>query len=553
MIIKLNILLLALILFFSAGCKQQSQRRELARILSERIELIADSANIELLDVYYQPDLISELYRMSGKMFSPLWSDRENIDQLMDFLREVHLEGLNPEDYHLSKLELLMEKIVDSKTPDTEDLAELELLLTDSYLLLASHLGRGKTDSETIDPQWHAIHRNPDVDWVSFVDSTLRYRVVKETLQSLTPGHREYSNLKKALAKYVAIEEKGGWNAFNTSLRKLEKGINHQDVAQLRTRLSVTQVDIPFDSVNENYFDEALHQQVVLFQMRNGLTADGVVGRGTIDALNIPVEERVASIRANLERWRWLSDDLGDRHILVNIANFELLLIENGKTIFKTEAIVGRPYRRTPVFSSRMTYLVFNPDWIIPPTILRNDVIPAVINNPNYLNQRRMRVITRNGENVDPSTIDWQRAASHGFPYMIRQDPGPDNALGLVKFMFPNHHNVYIHDTPSRELFRQTERTFSSGCIRINQPMKLAEILLDTNPGWDMQRINQTLAEKRSRTVHLQRPVPVHLLYLTAWADDEGIVYFRRDIYNRDEPLLTALRQSTKSSEEEEI
>ncbi|TCO06121.1 murein L,D-transpeptidase YcbB/YkuD [Natronoflexus pectinivorans] len=483
-------------------------------------------------------------------MFSPLWRERENIDQLMDFLREVHLEGLNPEDYHMSKLELLMEKIVDSRTPDTEDLAELELLLTDSYLLLASHLGSGKTDSETIDPQWHAIHRNPDVDWVSFVDSTLRHRVVKETLQSLTPSHREYSNLKKALAKYVAIEEKGGWDSFNTSLRKLEKGINHPDVALLRTRLSVTQGDITFDSINENYFDEALHQHVVLFQMRNGLTADGVVGRGTIDALNIPVEERVASIRANLERWRWLSDDLGDRHILVNIANFELLLIENGETIFKTEAIVGRPYRRTPVFSSRMTYLVFNPDWTIPPTILRNDVIPAVINNPNYLNQRRMRVITRSGENVDPSAIDWQRAATSGFPYMIRQDPGPDNALGLVKFMFPNHHNVYIHDTPSRELFRQTERSFSSGCIRINQPMKLAEILLDTNPGWDMQRINQTLAEKRSRTVHLQRPVPVHLLYLTAWADDEGIVYFRRDIYNRDEPLLIALRQSTKSDEE---
>jgi murein L,D-transpeptidase YcbB/YkuD len=485
------------------------------------------------------------LYRKGGNMFSPLWSERQNTDELLDFLKQVQLEGLNPEDYHLSKLESLKVKIVSAVEPDPEDLAELELLLTDSYLLLSSHLGSGKVNSVTIDPLWHAAKRNPDINWTDFAENTLKNGTVGKTLDSLTPKHKEYANLKKALEKYLKIQDSGGWLPFKTDLRKLEKGINHPDVALLRQRLCVTQREIPYDSLNADYFDDLLNEQVLIFQMRNGLTPDGIIGNKTIEALNIPVEERLASIRANLERWRWLSDDLGDRYIKVNIANFQLLLIENGRTIFQTEAIVGKAYRKTPVFSSRMTYLVLNPDWTIPPNILRNDIIPAVINDPDYLLKRGMKMIGSDGAEIDPGGIDWKNAAVQGFSHIIRQDPGPDNALGLVKFMFPNQHNVYIHDTPSRELFSETERTFSSGCIRINQPMELAKILLDGNEGWDESRIRSTLEEKQTRTVNLQRPVPVHLLYLTAWADDEGIVYFRRDIYKRDEPLLSALRQSS--------
>ena len=544
LVLKLNIIVLAAVIVLTSCSQKHDSEKDISLRISEIIELISDSAATDQIETYYQPDMISELYRKSGKMFSPLWNDRENIDQLTDFIAYVHLEGLNPEDYHISKIQSLKNKIVSGTGPYPEDVAELELLLTDSYLLLASHLGRGKINSVTIDPHWHALNRNPDVNWTEFIENTLKERSVKETLNSLTPKHREYANLKKALERYLRIEDNGGWLPFVTRLRKLEKGMNHPDVAILRQRLSVTQDEIPFDSLNADYFDDLLDQEVLIFQMRNGLKPDGVVGPKTIEALNIPVEERVASIRANLERWRWLSDRLGERYIQVNIANFELQLIENGKTIFQTEAVVGRPYRKTPVFSSRMTYLVFNPDWTIPPNILRNDIIPAVIKDPDYLSQRKMKVIGRDGLEIDPGSIDWKNAASKGFNQIIRQEPGPDNALGLVKFMFPNQHNVYIHDTPSRELFSETERTFSSGCIRINQPMRLAEILLDGNEGWNADRIRRTLDENQTRTVNLRSPVPVHLLYLTAWADDEGTVYFRRDIYNRDEPLLSALRQS---------
>ncbi|MGY6561671.1 MAG: L,D-transpeptidase family protein [Luteibaculaceae bacterium] len=535
--------LLIPVLFISLSCKKFAHQKEINKALAVQLEAISDTTNLEPSDKFYQPDLIAQLYTKGGELLSQKWSDRANIDQLLAFLRAVHLEGLNAEDYHLRQIEFLMDRIVDEEYADPNDLANLELLLTDSYLLLASHLGEGKTNAETIDPKWHALSRRGSVDWATFVDSTLKYRAVGEALSSLTPKHKEYENLKKALNKYLTIQESGGWEPFTTSLKKMEKGTSHPDVFELRKRLAITQGDVAFDSINRYLFDEELTAQVKLFQRRNGLTDDGVVSKGTLEILNVSLEERIETIRANLERWRWLSEDLGTRYINVNIANFELQLIEDNQVIFKTEAIVGKPYRETPVFSSRMTYLVFNPDWTVPPTILRNDVIPAVAKDPNYLKQKRMVVLTTSGKPVDPATIDWKSFKGRGFPYMIRQEPGPDNALGLVKFMFPNQHNVYIHDTPSRELFRKTERIFSSGCIRINQPMKLAEILLEKNGGWDAQRINQTVGSKQSRTVNLAEPIPVHLLYLTAWADDQGVVHFRRDVYNRDKVLIEALKK----------
>jgi murein L,D-transpeptidase YcbB/YkuD len=335
----------------------------------------------------------------------------------------------------------------------------------------------------------------------------------------------------------------GGWQPFTTNIKKLEKGITHPDVALLRKRLSFGQDSIKSDSLDVNYFDQTLHNHVVLFQTRNGLHNDGVIGKKTVETLNVSLEERIATIEANLERWRWLSNDLGENHILVNIANFDLQLIQNGKPIFSTEVIVGKPYRETPVFSSIMKYIVLNPDWVVPPTILSKDVVPAVIANPNYLVEKNMKIITMNGVNVDPTTIDWTSAAKSGFPYMIRQKPGANNALGRIKFVFPNQENIYIHDTPSRGLFAQSERNFSSGCIRINKPLELASILLRENSNWSTERISQVIKEGTSRTVLLAKPLPVHLIYMTAWADDNGVAYFRRDIYNRDQPLLMALKK----------
>lgn len=527
------------------ACKNRIRKKEVSDQLIIKIDFINEESPVILGEYVYNPDLMANIYTKEGDLISPKWSLRTNALQMLEVLEEIHTDGLNPEDYHFSAIAMLADKISVSEVPDAEEVAQFELLLTDAFLQLSTHLSRGKVNSETIDPQWKALHRDLNIDWSHFMDSTLLRKDITKTMRNLTPNHREYNNLKKALIKYQEILEDGGWEPITTTLTKFEKGMIHPDVSLIRNRLSVTQGEIILDTDDENLFDESLHKQVVIFQNRNGLEADGVLGKESLQILSISIEDRIASIEANLERWRWLSDELGERHIKINIANFELQFVDKGQTVFVSEAIVGRPYRQTPVFSSLMTYLVFNPDWTVPPTILKNDVIPAIIKNPNYLKEKKMKVITHTGNVVNSSSIDWQRAAQSGFPYMIRQDPGPDNALGRVKFMSPNHHNVYIHDTPSKNLFVHAERTFSSGCIRVNHPLELARVLLlSDDQVWTSDQINNVITGNQPKTVRFKEGIPVHLLYLTAWADDEGVVYFRRDIYNRDQPLLMVLKQN---------
>jgi len=534
-----------LITIFAAlfyGCGKWAYKEELPEKLTIINELIQDKPTAAEKTIICNPDVITQLYEKSEKLLSVVWNSRENLEQMLFVLHNVNLEGLNPQDYHLSAIEKLADKIILSEMVEVADIARLELLLTDSFLLLSSHLAVGKIDAVTIDPQWKASRRALMIDWEKFKDSTLKDSRIIKNLQLLTPGHREYCNLKKALAEYRKIQENGGWGSFNTLLPKLEKGACNSDIPLLRNRLAVTQGYI-IETIEDKYlFDQSLYEQVIRFQLRNGLVADGVVGKATIEALNIPVEDRIATIEANLERWRWLSNDLGERYIKVNIANFDLQIIEKDDLVFSTEAIVGLTSRETPVFSSIMTYLVLNPDWTVPPTILNTDIVPSVISNPDYLTEKNLKILRIDGTEVDPSSIDWINIVATGFPYRIHQEPGPENALGRVKFMFPNQYSVYIHDTPNHKLFGRSDRSLSSGCIRVNDPLALAAWLMKDSPAWTPEQIKNVIDLGKERTVNLIKPIQVHIVYLTAWASNDGLVYFRKDIYDRDQPLLAALK-----------
>ncbi len=531
------------IALFVSGCKKRLHKKELSESLKQNIEYLnKDSATIAGETIYH-PDIIARLYKDNQRFVTVKWNNLENVNQLLNFIRHSNDEGLNPEDYHFSLIEELKNRIQQSPKASIKDVTQLEFLLSDAFLLMASHLAEGKTDQQTADPQWHAAKRNLNIDWPGFIDSVLQTRKITDALNHLSPNHREYNNLKKALARYKKIERWGGWALFKTNFKKLEKGMMHPDVALLRKRLAIEQGFIKPDTDDDNLFDQTLHQQVIIFQRRNSLIGDGIIGGQSVDVLNVSVSERIATIEANLERWRWLNDNLGDAYILVNIANYSLQLVKNGKTIFTSDAIVGRPLRETPVFSSLMTYLVFNPTWTLPPTILNEDVIPEMIKNPNYLYEKQMKVLTMSGTEVDPSTINWNNAAKTGFPYMIRQIPGSTNPLGRIKFMFPNHHNIYIHDTPSRSSFSRNDRNQSSGCIRINKPFELAQLVLENNPGWTQERLQEILDDGEPKTVLLLKPIHVHVIYITAWADEKGIASFGRDVYKRDAALIKALKE----------
>jgi murein L,D-transpeptidase YcbB/YkuD len=264
-----------------------------------------------------------------------------------------------------------------------------------------------------------------------------------------------------------------------------------------------------------------------------GLESDGAVGAGTIAELNVPVSERIRQLRVNLDRGRVLLHDLPERFVVVNIAGFTAYLIKGQDIEWSTRVQVGKPYRKTPLFRSEINYLVFNPTWTVPPGIIRSDILPAAKKDPASITRRGLKVLDSAGREVDPASVDWSRFTS-GIPYTLRQDPGPNNALGRVKLMFPNDYFVYLHDTPSQALFDKADRAFSSGCVRVERALELAERVLDDPAEWNAQSIDAVIRGGKLQNVTLKRRMPVLLAYWTAWVDPEGSVNFRRDLYGQD-------------------
>ena len=305
-----------------------------------------------------------------------------------------------------------------------------------------------------------------------------------------------------------------------------------------RLRASGDLDDSPAD--DENLYDAPLAGAVRAFQARHLLAVDGVTGIRTQAALNVPVSQRIDQIRVNLERARWLLHDLPPTYVLVDIAGFEVRYVRDGVELLRSRATVGRTYRKTPVFRSSISHLEFNPAWTVPPTILEHDVLPAIRRDPGYLARRDMRVLTMDGHEVDPGTIDWNHYRGRNFPWLIRQAPGPHNSLGQIKFTFPNAYMVYLHDTPERALFARPERTFSSGCIRVEQARQLARLLLEVE-GHDAPHVEALFDDVRTRRVNLANPVPILLYYWTVTVAKDATVIFKRDIYDRDAALLAAL------------
>jgi murein L,D-transpeptidase YcbB/YkuD len=301
-----------------------------------------------------------------------------------------------------------------------------------------------------------------------------------------------------------------------------------------------------YDGAIIEELDAELAAAVMRFQALHGLTADAVIGPATLRALNVSPQVRMDQINVNLERWRWLPEDLGERYVLVNIAGFRLDVVERGEYRLSMRVVVGQPYRRTPVFSGTMTYLVLNPWWEVPRSIAVKDKLSLIKADPGYLSRQGYSLLAGWGADeqvIDPGDIDWSAVTAGSFSFRLRQRPGAQNALGRVKFMFPNPHSVYLHDTPSRELFAQDSRSFSSGCIRLEYPLELAELLLSPAAEWRRSDIDRVLTAGRETVVKLRQPIPVHLLYWTAWADDDAI-QFREDIYGRDERVLRELRKA---------
>ena len=363
---------------------------------------------------------------------------------------------------------------------------------------------------------------------------------LEESVERYAPQLSIYRHLREALAQHRAIEAEGGWGAVPGD-GTLRSGMRDTRVQALRARLATSGDLNPQTTAEPELFDETVEGAVKGFQTRHGLEPDGAVGRRTVQALNIEVARRIEQIRVNLERLRWVAQDLKNDYLLVDIAGFSARLYLDGRIAWSSRVVVGRPYRETPAFRATMRSVVLNPAWIVPPTILREDVLPEVVKDRRYLEKNEMHVVDAAGHRIDPSAIDWKRYRSGRFPYRVVRDPGPANPLGRIKFNLPNRYGVYLHDSPAKELFERTQRAFSSGCIRLEKPHELAVLLLDDAEHWGAEALRAAIATGETRTLPVKRGVPVLTLYLTADVEEDGVVAFRPDLYGQDTKVAIAM------------
>jgi len=483
-------------------------------------------------------EVLPALYEQRN--YARVWTRPDSVNQLFDTLDSIDEDGLDASDYHTVALTALRGQIGEKATADPALAAKFDILLTDSLIRLGYHLLVGKVDPVELDNNWNMEHTIGDLDTALALAQAIDEGSISELVDRLRPQDPIYANLKAALARYRDIKQTGGWEPVAGG-PTLKPGMSDTRVAALRKRLAATG-DLPTADLTSTSFDESVESGVKIFQQRHGLEADGLVGRTTLETMNVPVEARIDQIRVNLERARWVLHNLPDEYVLTDIAGFRVKYVRDGEAIWESRAQVGKPYRKTPVFRSEITYLDINPTWTVPPTILYQDIIPKLRKDPDYLDKKDMRVLEYSGKPVDAGNIDWSKYSSGRFPYMIRQNPGPQNALGRIKFMFPNKHAVYLHDTPNKSLFGKTGRAFSSGCIRVENPFDFAELLLKSDQ-WNKARILEVVDSKKTTSVQLPSPVTVILLYWTAHADADGHVVFKQDIYNRDGLILTGLER----------
>jgi L,D-transpeptidase YcbB len=475
--------------------------------------------------------------------FRAAWIDNKNLNtnaiNLIEYIETADRHGLQPDDYHLKLIQIYAEKINGNLDPATLDMMKMDLLLTDAFLLLAAHLYFGKVNPEKIGADWKIQRKEPELMLDAKLEDALEAGNMFHWFDMLAPSQDSYAVFKEQLAYYRSISQ-DEWNTIQITTG-VKPGENSANIPLVRNRLKKLRYHVADEA--SNLYDSLLLLQVQRFQRHHGLNPDGVIGRMTAEALNVPPAKRAETIRVNLERLRWMPLEIPERYILINIANYELDVFEKQDTVLAMRAIVGRHYRKTPVFNSMMTYLVLSPTWTIPPTIFRNDVLPELRKGPEYLTRKNMKILRFDGTEVDYHTIDWETVTAANFPFMVRQSPGADNSLGRVKFMFPNTYNVYIHDTPGKELFAKEDRSFSSGCIRIEHPFALAKYLLADNPAWTEERIRNAMNADREQTVRLREHIPVYMTYFTAWVSGTGGIHFRKDVYKRDGAVLRALRE----------
>lgn len=494
-----------------------------------------DAATAEQIraQVAQMPTAVAQFYEQ--RAFEPVWTRPEQVGQLVAALEDLAGDGLEPDNYHLAQLKERKELTTDTRPQVVSQRAMLDVLATGAYLRALHDLLHGKVDPASLDAEWNFT--SPDsspLEAASVVTDNIANDKIADSFVQARPKHPLYNNLRLALARLRVTGISGGWAQLPGG-PTLKPGMTDPRIPLLRQRLLAAQ-DLSAEEATSDSYDETLTAAVKQFQREQYLQPDGAIGPSTLAALNVSTEQRIEQVRANLERGRWLLHNVPENFVLVDVAGYKVSYYKGGERIWHSRVQVGKPYRSTPIFKSAINYITLNPTWTVPPTILRNDVLPKVRKDPGYLARNNIRVLNRNGQTISASDVDWSRPGN----VTLRQDAGPESSLGRAAIRFPNSYAVYLHDTPHKELFDQNQRAFSSGCIRVERVLELVALLLADTQGWDQAALDAQLATGKTRNVTLATPVPILLAYWTVEMAEDHIA-FKPDIYDRDPKLLKAL------------
>lgn len=506
--------------------------------LRTRVEQIHDVPGVAVRGArLHHADAVVHFFENRG--FAPAWILPSGAGQVRDAILRVQHDGLTPAHYHLGTIDTLLRARATSPDRALED--DLQIVLTDAVAALLDHVRYGKVDPSTLDRRWNIDPRASAPRLETLLEQVASAPSPAAAIEALKPAHFVYTGLKEALARLRAAVASGGWPTVPAG-PALKPGAVDPRVVAVRQRLTATG-ELPADSpMDSPEYDDAIEAAVTAFQDAHRLTPDGVIGPATLQALNVSAAARVDQVRVNLERIRWVLGGLSESFVLVNLPAYKVYLIRNRLKVWESRAQIGRDVRQTPTFSAELRYLVFNPDWTVPPTILAQDVLAGMRRGENALARKGLTILDRRGRRVDPSSIDWSTATARNFPYVLRQPPGPDNALGRVKFVFPNEHTIFLHDTPSQELFGHDQRTFSSGCIRVEHALDFAALLLQGQDDWTPERIRSAVEAGSTQTVLLAEPLPIVIVYWTVSVGTSGRLRYARDVYHRDPAVLRALQ-----------
>ncbi len=489
----------------------------------------------------FAKNLLPRIYKVNKGNF--VWNNKKNIDDAYRAFELSYLDGLLVTDYHKAKLDSIKSKILASTVKEQKQAlyAKHDIFLTDAMLMYGFHLLIGKVDPASIDAAWNYENRKISKKNIFDFFKLIKNQKLFDGLDQIRPNHLDYRAMMNAMRYYKGIEDQT-WETIEV-IEKIEVGDTSDCIPIIRERLSLC-CHWNESVVDSSVYDSILYAGIVNFQSTHGLDDDGVIGKKTAALLNLTPKQRMEKLKVNLERLRWLEEDLGGYRVEVNIAAFRLFIKQENELIYQCNVVTGKPYHKTPIFTAPMKYVDFNPTWTVPYSIATKELLPKLKKDgAKYLLRNNMELLNRSGKAVDANVINFNDLAIGNFPYIIRQKPGSKNALGVVKFMFPNRYSVYLHDTQSKSLFSKSSRAFSHGCIRVENPLDMAEVLLNDRRKWDRDKIEKVIQTRKTKSVSLKKKVEVMLLYYTAGLNPDGTMFYLPDVYSRDKALLNVIEK----------